>query len=110
MNSYIKDKLSLKLNLHLSKGEKTSGVVTDRLITKILTGFEGYGSYEIVWDKKDLLPLSLKKIPGDFDIRYTGSQYIVMYEGRYNKVLFPAQYIEFNISEYRNQVLKELLK
>lgn len=110
MSSYIRDKLSLKLNLHLSEGKKREGVVSDMVINKVLKTFDGYGHYEIIWDSRKIIPLSLSKLKDNVDVKFTGSQYVILYEGKYDRVLFATQYINFDISEYRNKVLSEILK
>ncbi len=109
-NDYIRNKLSIKLNLHLSRGSRTEGVISEKLLDKILQDFTGYGKYEIVWDDKNLLPLGLKILPEGVDVIQSGSQYVVLLDGRYERVLFLSQLIEFSISEFRNKVLKDLLK
>lgn len=110
MSNYIRDKLSLKLNLHLSEGKKTEGVVSDRVIDKMLKDFTGYGHYEIIWDNKRLLPIALSRLRDNLNVKFSGSQYILLHEGRFERVLFPTQYIEFDIAEYRNKRLNEILK
>ena len=60
MSNYIRDKLSLKLNLHLSEGKKTSDVLSDKVIDKIIKySYTGYGHYEIIWDSRKLFPIAL---------------------------------------------------
>lgn len=114
MSNYIRDKLSLKLNLHLSEGKKTSDVLSDKVIDKIIKySYTGYGHYEIIWDSRKLFPIALSKLNDNVDVRFTGSQYVILNGGKYG-VLFANQYINFDISEYtryiRNKVLNELLK
>jgi len=108
-NTYVRDKLSIKLNLCMSAGKKTEGVLTDAVIDKMINTFNGYGHYEIIWDSRKLFPISLSRLSDNVDVRLSGKQYVVLYEGKFERVLFPNQYIEFNIAEYRNQKLKELL-
>ena len=100
MNKYIKYKLSLKINLHLSSGKETKGVASDELIDKLLRDFHGYGKYEIIWDLTKSIPIALNRLSDSYEVHNTGSQY----------VFFPSQFIEFDISEYRNRLLIELLQ
>ena len=57
-NQYVRNKLSIKLNMIMSQGEKKEGVVVDSVIDKLLRidsenyyGFDNFGLYEIIWDK-----------------------------------------------------------
>jgi len=109
MESYARRKLSAKINLILSQGRKSEGVVSQKAIDSLMKSFEGEGAYEIVWDQKNLFPIGMQKLSDKYDITKCGSNYVLTHEGRYEKVLFWSQIIKFDIQEYRNSILKELL-
>ena len=109
MNEYVRNKLSIKLNMVMSQGKKTEGVVAEKAIDSIMKSFEGYGIYEIVWDQNKLFPISLSKLSDKYEVRKSGTNYVLTFEGKYEKVLFWSQIIKFDIQEWRNQILKEIL-
>jgi hypothetical protein len=45
MNLYVRNKLSTKLNLIMSQGSKSDGVVTEKVIDSMMKSFDGYGVY-----------------------------------------------------------------
>jgi UDP-glucose 4-epimerase len=69
------------------------------------------GKYEIVWDLKGEKILRLEPIMGEVKVEsgvyriHNSSQYSSNY-----KYLYPLQYIEFDISQYRNDKIKNILK
>lgn len=73
----------------MSNGVSTSGVVTDRLIDKLMKGVDGFGKYEIVYDSLLVCPVELIK---SNSMRYS-----------FNIC------IEFTLAEYRNYQLKKVL-
>ena len=110
MNLYVRNKLSIKLNLVMSQGSKSEGVVTDKAIDSIMKSFDGYGVYEIVWDKAKLFPIGLSKLSNKYTVSRSGKNYVLTFEGQYEKVLFWSQIINFDIQEWREQQLKKVLK
>lgn len=110
MNNYIKNKLSLKINLLLSQGKKKSGVITETHINSLLKGFSGYGIYEIIYDNMNLFPISISRISDNYKI-VKKDKYILLDNGLSNNImLYHNQFIDFNLDEYRNSVLKKMLK
>lgn len=107
--NYIKHKLSTKLNLHLSGGKKTSGVLSDNVMNKLLSNIDGCGRYEIIWDAKNLLPIGMMKLSDEINIKVDGNITLTYRNGVLSRLLFPTQFISFDISEYRNRKLKEIL-
>lgn len=77
----------------MSNGVSTSGVVTDRLIDKLMKGVDGFGKYEIVYDSLLICPVELVK-----------SNSIV-----YSSNSATSLCIEFTLVEYRNYQLKKVL-
>jgi hypothetical protein len=110
MNLYVRNKLSTKLNLIMSQGTKSDGVVTDKVIDSMMKSFDGYGVYEIVWDKARLFPIGLSKLSDKYTVSRSGKNYVMTFEGQYEKVLFWSQIINFDIQEWREQQLKKVLK
>lgn len=109
MEDYARKKLSMKINLILSQGKKREGVVSEKALDDLMKGYEGEGNYEIVWEKQ-LFPTEMKKIDDRYEVARSGNNYLVTCEGRYEKALFWSQLISFEVQEYRNSILKELLK
>ena len=109
MEAYARKKLSTKINLILSQGKKSEGVVSEKAIDDLMKGYEGDGTYEIVWERQ-LFPTEMKKIDDRYEVARSGKNYVVTWEGRYEKALFWSQLISFEVQEYRNSILKELLK
>lgn len=110
IESYSRDKLSKKLNLMMSQGSRSEGVVSEKAIDELMKSFEGDGCYEIVWDQQKLFPIGMQKLSDKYEIRKSGSNYVLTYEGKFEKALFWSQLIKFDIQEYRNSLLRELLK
>ena len=110
MNAYVRNKLSIKLNMVMSQGKKTEGVVTEKVIDSMMKSFDGYGIYEIIWDQAKLFPIGLTKFSDKYTITKSGKNYVMTFEGQYEKVLFWSQIIKFDIQEWRNHQLKKVLE
>ena len=115
-NQYVRNKLSIKLNMIMSQGKKTEGIVADAVIDKLLRidsenyyGFDNFGLYEIIWDKPKLFPVAIMRLDDGYTCEKSGSNYILFYKGAHKKALFWSQIIDFNIKEYREEQLKLLL-
>ena len=103
INNYIKDKLSLKLD------------VSDTLLNSILRDFTGYGQYEILYttgtSNLHTLPIGLGRISDIFIYVKERDGYVFLNKnGTFNRYLFPHQFIEFDISEHRNKILTDILE
>ena len=109
MEAYARRKLSAKINLILSQGKKSEGAVSEKAIDDLMRGYDGDGTYEIVWERQ-LFPTEMKKLDDRCEVARRGKNYVVTFEGRYDRVLFWSQLIRFEVQEYRNSILKELLK
>ena len=110
MNTYFRNKLYIKLNMIMSQGSKTEGVVTDKVIKSMMKSFDGYGIYEIVWDRANLFPIGLSKLSEKYEVSKSGRNYVLTFESKYEKVLFWSQIIKFDIQEWRNHQLKKVLE
>ena len=110
MNFYVRNKLSIKLNLVMSQGSKSEGVVTEKVIDSMIKSVDGYGVYEIVWDKAKLFPIGLSKLSDKYTVSRSGKNYVLTFEGQYEKVLFWSQIINFDIQEWREHQIKKILK
>lgn len=68
-----------------------------------------HGKYEIVWDLKGEKILRLEPIMGE--VKVESGVYRIHNSNQYSyKYLYPLQYIEFDISQYRNDKIKNILK
>lgn len=112
-NQYVRNKLSVKLNLIMSQGKKTEGVVDEKVIDKLLKldsenyyGYDKFGLYEIIWDKPKLFPIALMRLSIDYTCEKSGSTYVLFYKGNYEKALFWSQIIDFNLQEWRDSQIK----
>ena len=112
-NQYVRNKLSIKLNMIMSQGKKTEGVVDEKVIDKLLKldsenyyGYDKFGLYEIIWDKPKLFPISLMRLDDGYTCHKSGKSYIILYQNKYEKALFWSQIIEFNVQEWRDEQLK----
>lgn len=94
----------------MSQGSKTEGVVTDKVIDSMMKSFDGYGIYEIVWDRANLFPIGLSKLSEKYEVSKSGQNYVLTFESKYEKVLFWSQIIKFDIQEWRNHQLKKVLE
>lgn len=110
MNQYVRNKLSLKLNMVMSQGKKKEGVITEKSIDSIMSSFDGYGIYEIIWDQAKLFPIGLTKLSEKYEVSKSGKNYVLTFEGKYEKVLFWSQIIKFDIQEWRSQQLRKVLE
>ena len=90
-DKYVKWKLGIKINLILSEGKKTKGVISDRALTSLSNLVTEFVLYEIVTPTSMMFPTSIKKIDDDA-IRYLDSR----------------KYIRFELREFRNMKLKQL--
>ena len=106
MDNYIKDKLRLKLNLHLSSGKKREGVIDEKVIDKLSKEADGLGKYEIIY--RGNFPVGLVKLSNDFKVEYkSGKYYLTRHD--LTHCINANEFIDFNIKEYRNIQLKKLL-
>lgn len=110
MNAYVRNKLSIKLNLVMSQGKKSEGVVADKVIDSIMRSFDGYGTYQIVWDKANLFPVDMEKLSDCYEVHRSGKNYVMTHNGQYKTALFWSQIIKFDIQEWRNHQLKKVLE
>ena len=112
MNDYIKDKLRLKLNLHLSSGKKKEGVIDEKVIDKLSKEADGLGKYEIIYrvlgDKSGNFPVGLVKLSDDLKVEYKNGKYYLSIHGT-TTALKENEFIDFNVKEYRNIQLKKIL-
>ena len=106
MNNYIKDKLRLKLNLHLSSGKKREGVIDEKVIDKLSKEADGLGKYEIIYGGN--FPVGLVKLSDDLKVEYKNGKYYLSIHGTTTD-LKANEFIDFNVKEYRNIQLKKLL-
>ena len=97
----------------MSQGNKSEGVVADKVIDSMMKSFDGYGIYEIVWNPlfgHDLFPIGLSKLSEKYEVNKSGRNYVLTFESKYEKVLFWSQIIKFDIQEWRNHQLKKVLE
>ena len=94
----------------MSQGKKKDGVTTEKSIDSIMSSFDGYGIYEIIWDQAKLFPIGLTKLSEKYEVSKSGKNYVLTFEGKYEKVLFWSQIIKFDIQEWRSQQLRKLLE
>lgn len=94
----------------MSQGKKKDGVVTEKSIDSIMSSFDGYGTYEIIWDQAKLFPIGLTKLSEKYEVSKSGKNYVLTFEGKYEKVLFWSQIIKFDIQEWRSQQLRKVLE
>lgn len=94
----------------MSQGKKSEGVITEKSIDSIMSSFDGYGIYEIIWDQSKLFPIGLAKLSEKYEVSKSGKNYLLTFEGKYEKVLFWSQIIKFDIQEWRNHQLKKVLE
>lgn len=101
--SILEDRVKIILD---SKGLDLNVDIEDSLFKDIKPG-----KYEIIWDLKGEKILKLEPILGDVKVEsgmyriHNNSQYSSNY-----KYLYPLQYIDFDISQYRNDKIKNILK
>ena len=100
MSNYYKDKLLHKLQLLSDNKVEISGDIK-KIVNEISDDITGDGDYEIIW--KSQRPVSLKKL-NDVKINKSGVSYIITGDGN-TRLLFWAQIINFNISEFRDEKL-----
>ncbi len=100
MSNYYKDKLHHKLQLLFDNKVEINGDIK-KIVDEISDDITGDGDYEIIW--KSQRPVSLKKL-NDVKINKTGVNYIITGDGN-TRLLFWAQIINFNISEFREEKL-----
>lgn len=115
MQSYIRNKLSLKINLVMSKGTKTKGVVNDEVIDNLMKNINGFGKYIINY--VGICPISIEKIDDTYKVIYDKDRYILLYGNGIRNIVYdsfdgiePKRYIEFSLDEYRNLQLNKILK
>lgn len=106
MDNYIKDKLRLKLNLHLSSGKKREGVVDEKVIESLARQVNGLGNYEIIY--RGNFPVGIVKLDDFNNIEYKNGKYYLSMNGTTTDVK-ANEFIDFNIKEFRNIQLKKLL-
>jgi hypothetical protein len=103
----------------MSRGKSRQGLISSNIIEKLLNQMEGCGHYEIIWDV-NTQPIGMKRLPDNIIIKYEKDP--IMPHGYYRigypktmgfnseRILYPSQYIIFNISQYRERRLREILK
>ncbi len=106
MNNYIKDKLRLKLNLHVSSGKNREGVIDEKVIDYLAKQVDGLGKYEISY--LGSFPTGIHKLDDNYQVEYKNAKYYLSMNGTTTDVK-ANEFIEFNIKEYRNIQLKKLL-
>jgi hypothetical protein len=106
MDNYIRNKLTLKINLVMSAGKKTEGVVSAKVILNLLKRIDGLGKYEIVY--KGNLPIDIFKISDDYNVEFVNGKYRLTRTDSFI-ILSPDEYIHFDVKEYRNLQLNKLL-
>ena len=94
----------------MSQGKKSEGVVTDKAIDSIMKSFDGYGTYQIVWDKANLFPIDMEKLSDHYEVHRSGKNYVMTHNGQYKTAFFWSQIIKFDIQEWRNHQLKKVLE
>lgn len=94
----------------MSQGKKKEGVITEKSIDSIMSSFDGYGIYEIIWDQAKLFPIGLEKLSKKYEVSKSRKNYVLTFEGKYEKVLFWSQIIKFDIQEWRSQQLRKVLE
>lgn|SRR5574343_18750 len=114
---YAYNKLSVKLNLLLSRGEKSKGVLDKKVIDNLFKNFnENVNDYYINY--KGSFPIefvqlsdvkSIKHITSDLSINNINGVRITWNDGS-TRLFFINQYINFNKMEYRNQKMNALIK
>jgi hypothetical protein len=100
MSNYYKDKLLNKLQLLFDNKVEINGDIK-KIVDEISDDITGDGDYEIIW--KSQRPVSLKKL-NDVKINKAGVNYIITGDSN-TRLLFWAQIINFNISEFRDEKL-----
>ena len=103
---YYKNKLKNKIDIYFkSKGLKNDIVLKDSLFKGISSG-----KYEIIWDIKQKNVLKLEPIDGEVRIEFGIYHIKNNIFGKNHKHLYPSQYIEFDISEERDEKIKSVFK
>ncbi len=106
MNNYIKDKLRLKLNLHVSSGKNREGVIDEKVIDYLAKQVDGLGKYEISY--LGSFPTGIHKLDDNYQVEYKNAKYYLSMNGTTTDVK-ANEFIDFNIKEFRNIQLKKLL-
>jgi len=106
MDNYIRNKLTLKINLIMSSGKKTEGVVSDKVINNLMKRIDGLGKYEILY--KGNFPIDIIKLYDEYVVEYKNGKYYLTIDG-VTGTLNPNEYIHFDVKEYRNLQLNKLL-
>ena len=106
MNNYIKDKLRLKLNLHVSSGKNREGVIDEKVIDYLAKQVDGLGKYEISY--LGSFPTGIHKLDDNYQVEYKNGKYYLSIHGTTTD-LKANEFIDFNIKEFRNIQLKKLL-
>jgi len=100
MSNYYKDKLHHKLQLLFDNKVEINGDIK-KIVDEISDDITGDGDYEIIW--KSQRPVSLKKL-NNVEVNKSGVSYIITGDGN-TRLIFWAQIINFNISEFREEKL-----
>ena len=106
LSNYVKDKFIEKVKIHLEMFGKSSDINIDHLIKQVVD----YGKYEIIWDSDFTKPIGIKRLGDNYKMEVTGGRYHVTDKDGYNRILYSSQFIDFNITEYRDERLDKLLK
>lgn len=102
MSNYYKDKLHHKLQLLLDSKVEINGDIK-KIVDEISDDINGDGDYEIIW--KSQKPVHLIKLNDDVKVNKSGVNYIITGDRNSTRLLFWAQIINFNISEFRDEKL-----
>ena len=109
---YVLLKLTTKLNLIMSQGKSTNGVVSQKVIDKLCNHVHQHGWYEIVWDINKSLPIGIHKMAFEEMEDLGGGKYLNIspHDKSGNRVLFSTQAIHFSLQEFRDKRLSKILK
>jgi hypothetical protein len=113
INGYVIQKLRNKLEIIKEHGQELDNI--DELIQKIIYnedstyGFNGWGTYEVIWTTDYKNPIAINKMSDDCVIEETNSGYIVKDHLKFTKMLFWSQIIRFDIEEWREERINLIL-
>ena len=106
LSNYVKDKFIEKVKIHLEMFGKSSDINIDHLVKQVVD----YGKYEIIWDSDFTKPIGIKRLGDNYKMEVTGRYVVSTDKDGYNRILYSSQFIDFNITEYRDERLDKLLK
>lgn len=97
MNNYFQNKLSNLLK----------GLVSDDIIMELSKNIKSFGKYEIVWYKDK--PISISLLSDKYESEFDGEYWLLKYGYSPSVVVSNLHYIEFDISEHRNNIINDVL-